>query len=131
MTARAYSYLRFSTPDQQRGDSFRRQTAAADAYVLKRGMTLDTELTFNDLGVSAYRGRNSETGRLGDFLQAVEDGAVPAGSFLLVESLDRISRQAARRALRVLEDIVDRDITVTLNDERRIPAKPWTATRWR
>jgi hypothetical protein len=66
---------------------------------------IDTDLTFNDLGVSAYRGKNAEAGRLADFLVAVEDGIVPRGSYLLVESLDRISRQAARKALRVLEDI--------------------------
>lgn len=116
---RAYSYLRFSTPEQIRGDSFRRQSALAAEYARQHGLTLDSELTFDDLGVSAFRGRNAETGRLGDFLAAVEDGLVPPGSFLLVESLDRISRQTARRALRVLEDIVDRGVTVvTLNDGR-------------
>lgn len=29
---RAYSYLRFSTPEQLEGDSLRRQTALADSY---------------------------------------------------------------------------------------------------
>ncbi len=102
-----------------RGNSFDRQSNLASEYARRNGLNLDTTLTFNDLGVSAFRGRNAETGRLGDFLAAVEDGLVPAGSFLLVESLDRISRQSARRALRVLEEIVDRDVTlVTLNDGR-------------
>ncbi len=32
---RAYSYLRFSTPEQMKGDSFRRQTGLAEAYALK------------------------------------------------------------------------------------------------
>jgi DNA invertase Pin-like site-specific DNA recombinase len=118
--AKAYSYLRFSTPEQQRGDSFRRQTQLAVAYADQHGLELDDALTFHDLGVSAYRGKNAETGRLGDFLAAVDDGLVPAGSILLVESLDRISRQSARKALRVLEDIVERDVAVaTLSDGRR------------
>jgi DNA invertase Pin-like site-specific DNA recombinase len=106
-----------------RGDSFRRQSALAADYAVRHGLTLDTQLTFNDLGVSAYRGRNAEAGRLADFLVAVEDGLVPPNSYLLVESLDRISRQAARKALRVLEDIVERGVTVvTLNDGKSYSA---------
>lgn len=116
---RAFSYLRFSTPEQMSGDSFRRQTALATDYAARNGLDLDTELNFHDLGLSAFRGKNSEVGRLADFLDAVRKGLVPRGSFLLVESLDRISRQAARKALRVLENICEEDITVvTLSDNR-------------
>lgn len=119
MQPKAYSYLRFSTPEQMQGDSFRRQAALADDYARRHGLSLDKELTFRDLGVSAFRGRNAETGRLGDFLRAVDDGLVPEGAYLLVESLDRISRQAARKAFRILEDIADRGVVVvTLNDGR-------------
>src|SRR5262249_3377567 len=75
--------------------------------------------TFHDLGVSAYRGDNVEIGRLGAFLQAVREGIVPQGSYLLVESLDRLSRQSARRALRILEDLCDEGVVVvTLADGR-------------
>ena len=117
---RAYSYLRFSTPEQMNGDSFRRQSTMATAYAAKHGLELDVELTFHDLGKSAFRGQNvGEAGRLGDFLEAVRVGLVPPGSMLLVEQLDRISRQSARRALRVLEDIVDAGVSVaTMNDGR-------------
>ncbi|HWX07267.1 MAG TPA: hypothetical protein VN065_15685, partial [Bradyrhizobium sp.] len=48
---RAYSYVRFSTPDQAKGDSYRRQTEAANEYARRHGLVLDTELTFTDLGV--------------------------------------------------------------------------------
>lgn len=114
---RAYSYLRFSTPDQIKGDSFRRQSSMAVEYATRNGLTWDTSLTFHDLGVSAYRGRNAEEGRLGDFLEAVQVGLVPRGSYLLVEALDRLSRMTPRKALRVLERICEEGITVvTLND---------------
>jgi len=120
---KAYSYLRFSTPDQMRGDSFRRQSLLAREYATKHGLELDETLTFHDLGVSAFRGRNAEAGRLADFLEAVRVGLVSRGSYLLVESLDRISRQAARKALRVLESIVDEGVTVvTLSDGRAYDA---------
>lgn len=116
---KAYSYLRFSTPEQQKGDSFRRQSSMATSYASRKGLELDTSLTFHDLGVSAFKGANAETGRLADFLEAVKAGMVPQGSFLLVEALDRLSRLAPRRALRVLEEIVDSGVTVvTLNDEK-------------
>lgn len=121
---KAYSYLRFSTPEQAKGDSFRRQTDAARHYADEHALELDTELTFQDLGVSAFRGANSDEGRLGDFRRAIEAGLVPKGSRLLVEALDRISRQTARRALRVLEDIIDRGVVVvTLADGRQYDAR--------
>ena len=120
---RAYSYLRFSTPEQSKGDSLRRQTALADEYAKRHGLTLDTELNLRDLGVSAYRGDNLAVGALGAFLRAVSDGLVPKGSVLLVEALDRVSRQSARKAVRILEDIVEGGITVvTLNDGKSYTA---------
>ena len=63
--AKAYSYLRFSTPEQSKGDSLRRQTALADEYAKRHGLTLDTELNLRDLGVSAFRGDNVAVGALG------------------------------------------------------------------
>lgn len=117
MSRKAYSYLRFSTPEQSKGDSFRRQATLAHRWCITNGIELDESLTFQDLGVSAYRGDNAETGRLGDFLDAVRAGAVNRGSYLLVESLDRISRLVPLKALNVLTSIVYEGITlVTLND---------------
>ena len=119
LVKKAFSYLRFSTPEQMAGDSFRRQTALAQEYAKAKGLELDENLTFQDLGVSAYRGKNADTGRLSEFLDAVKADLVPRGSYLLVESLDRISRQAARKALRILESLCDEGITVvTLADNR-------------
>jgi DNA invertase Pin-like site-specific DNA recombinase len=120
--AKAYSYLRFSTPEQAQGDSHRRQTRMAQDYALRHGLELDEELTFNDLGVSAFRGKNAEVGALRAFLIAVENEQIPSGSYLLVESLDRISRQSARKASRILEEIVEAGVVlVTLSD-----GKHWT-----
>ena len=95
---KAYSYLRFSTPEQMRGDSFRRQTALADAYAAQHGLTLDDTLHLHDIGVSAFRGRNAIVGNLGKFIEHVHSGEVPQGSVLLVESLDRLSRQEVATA---------------------------------
>lgn len=117
---KAYSYLRFSRPEQAKGDSTRRQYEAAQRYAAENGLDLDDTLTFRDEGISAYQGKHLETGRLGDFLNEVKSGRVEPGSHLLVESLDRISRQSARKAQRILEDICEEGITVvTLIDGRK------------
>lgn len=120
----AYSYLRFSSPEQMRGDSFRRQTELSQKYADEHGLQLDQSLTFHDLGVSAFRGKNVDEGALGAFLQAVDEGYVPAGSVLLVESLDRLSRDKVWNAVNRLADILKRDITVvTLQDRREYTVK--------
>jgi len=114
---KAYSYIRFSSPEQSKGDSLRRQTELARKYAVDHDLDLDEDLSFRDLGVSGYSGDNLETGRLGDFLAAVQSGHVESGSYLLVESLDRISRKKAREALRLLEHICEAGVAVvTLAD---------------
>lgn len=115
---RAYSYRRFSTPEQAHGDSLRRQTQMAEDYCKRNGLTLDTDLDLTDAGISAYAAKNLETdAKLGAFLQLVKSGDIPAGSVLLIENLDRMSRQPPRKALRVLEDIIESGVeVVTLAD---------------
>jgi DNA invertase Pin-like site-specific DNA recombinase len=122
--SRAYSYKRFSTPEQSKGDSLRRQTAMAADYCQRHGLTLDADLTMTDAGVSGFKGKNLEgTAALGAFLEAVKDGDVPKGSVLLVEALDRITRKSANRAAAIIQDIVDAGIdVVTLNDQKRYTA---------
>lgn len=122
MTApiKAYSYLRFSTPEQAKGDSARRQAKLARDYAAKHGLALASDGEYQDLGVSAFKGRNATEGALGAFREAVSLGHIAAGSYLLVESLDRISREGFRKAQRLLEDICDAGIiVVTLNDGAR------------
>lgn len=115
---KVYSYTRFSTPEQAQGDSQRRQAEAAHRWAEAKGLDLDERLRLHDLGVSAYRGANADIDSgLGGFLHACREGLIAKGSYLLVESLDRISRMTPRRAQRLMDDIVDAGVTVvTLND---------------
>lgn len=109
---KAYSYKRFSTPAQEQGDSLRRQTAMAQAWADRKGVPLDTELNLTDRGVSALHGANRDVGNLGAFLKAVEEGSVPQGSWLLVENLDRLSREPVFEASFTMQSIVRAGITV-------------------
>ena len=78
---KAFSYVRFSTPDQAKGSSYQRQSEAAQAFARERGLEL-AATTYNDLGVSAFRHKHAQTGALRAFLKAVEEGEIPSGSFL-------------------------------------------------
>lgn len=116
---KAYSYLRFSTAEQAKGDSYRRQTQQAEQYAAEHGLEFDDTLKYHDLGVSAFRGANATIGRLGEFIQAIETGRVERGSLLLVESLDRLSRDCAFDAQNLLSQIIGSGIIiVTLADRK-------------
>lgn len=116
----AFSYVRFSSEKQRKGASLERQADAAKRWADENGYSLDTSLNLHDLGVSAYKGANAATGALSGFLRAIEAGQVPRGSTLLVENLDRLSRQTHRKAARLLEDILEAGVdVVTLQDGKR------------
>jgi DNA invertase Pin-like site-specific DNA recombinase len=118
-TPRAYSYVRYSTPEQAKGDSVRRQVALSEAWSRKKGIPLDASLRMSDKGKSAYSEKNRTEGALGKFLADVAAGRVPRGSYLLVESLDRLSRAQVRSALRLFLGLLDAGITiVTLADDQ-------------
>jgi DNA invertase Pin-like site-specific DNA recombinase len=89
----AFSYIRFSTPQQELGDSERRQVETTRAYAETNGFALDESIEV-DRGLSGYTGSNIANGALGEFIKRIEAGKIPKGSALFVESPDRISRQA-------------------------------------
>ena len=61
MKAKAYSYVRFSTPEQLKGDSRRRQLQLSEDYAREHDLDLAEE-SFQDLGVSAFKGKNAKEG---------------------------------------------------------------------
>jgi DNA invertase Pin-like site-specific DNA recombinase len=118
----AYSYVRFSSEKQSKGDSIRRQKDLAIEYIERNpelGLELDTSLKLTDEGLSVYKPMAQSKGSLGVFIRLVEDGKIEKGSYLLVESLDRLSRQTPRKALAQLSTLIDEGIVVvTLNDNK-------------
>jgi len=100
----AYSYVRWSDVTQGKGDSERRQVQLRDAWLSSRpDVALDTTLKLTDRGVSGYRGTHrSDKHCLGQFVAQVEAGRVPLGSYLLVENLDRLSREETQEALELV-----------------------------
>jgi len=117
MRPKAYSYIRFSTPEQAKGDSLRRQLEQSEKYCKEHGLVLDDTLRLTDRGLSAYHGIHKTKGMLGEFLKRVENGGIPEGSVLIVESLDRLSREEILTALNQFTGIIQAGIQlVTLAD---------------
>jgi DNA invertase Pin-like site-specific DNA recombinase len=107
----AVSFLRYSDPvRQRRGDSTRRQAAGSEAWCEKSGVPLDRSLRHAG---SAFRGRQrDDNAALGGFLKDAQEGKVPRGSYLIIENLDRLSREDERTALRLWLDILDAGVNI-------------------
>lgn len=116
----AYSYMRFSSEKQARGDSFRRQEELVEDYLARHpDIELDTTLNLRDAGLSAYKGVHAKKGALGVFMRLVDDGKIEPGSYLLVEHFDRLSREEILTAQsQFLQLIGDGIVVVTLADGR-------------
>lgn len=122
----AYSYIRFSTPEQAKGDSLRRQMEMAKDWCARNKVRLDESLRLQDLGKSAYTGehrKNPDRNALAAFLKLIEAGRIPEGSFLIVESLDRLSREDIKPALSLLLSLSDHVQIVQLHPVEQIYGK--------
>lgn len=114
---KAYSYVRISSKAQIAGSGILRQMEKAREYAETNNLDLDVEL--HDTGRSGFHGDHVKFGALGGFLKLVKDGKIASGSYLLVEALDRLSREDVLIAQRQFIDILLAGITiVTLLDNQ-------------
>ena len=114
---KAYSYIRMSSEKQLKGDSLERQVEKTKKYADEHGWILDDSL--RDLGVSAFKGKNVEDGALGRFIELCESGEITRGSILIVENLDRMSRQRPIDAFNVFTRILKLGIEIVVLDDGR------------
>jgi DNA invertase Pin-like site-specific DNA recombinase len=109
----AFSYLRYSSAEQAKGDSVRRQAEARDRWLTAHpAVTLDTSLVLADHGRSAYSRDDFDTYALAEFVRCCESGRVKRGDYLLVENLDRLSREHEVKACHLLTGILLRGVRV-------------------
>ncbi len=114
---RAIAYLRFSSLQQVQGDSVRRQKKLIEEWLKQNSEYYLDPVTFEDLGLSAYRGQHAISGAFSEFMEAVQRELIDAGSVLLIESLDRLSREKLGDATERLRAILKAGIdVVTLSD---------------
>lgn len=138
--ATAYSYLRFSTTEQRKGDSIRRQTADRHAWLARHPhVRLDTSAALPpDLGKSAFKGRrrpdddgmaglpgldelvNPDRRALAGFLELIQRRKVRRGSYLIIENLDRLSRDDVVPATHLLLSILVAGVKVVQLSPREL-----------
>lgn len=112
----AYAYARHSTKEQGHGDSRRRQQAKAEAWAAKNRYAL---VHIYDDGRSAYSGSNRTIGQFGAFLAALRAGELGRSPVILVENLDRVSREELEVAQGLFLEIINAGATVvTLHNEK-------------
>jgi len=115
MKPRVISYIRFSSQRQSRGRSEDRQNDAAREWCERNNLSLDENI--QDLGVSAFTGQHRKKGNLAAFLDEVDAGKVPIGSYLLVEHFDRLTREEIDDADVLVKSILRKGVNiVTLLD---------------
>ncbi|EFE6301065.1 recombinase family protein [Escherichia coli] len=109
---KAIAYMRFSSPGQMSGDSLNRQRRLITEWLkVNSDYYLDT-VTYEDLGLSAFNGKHAQSGAFSEFLDAIEHGYILPGTTLLVESLDRLSREKVGEAIERLKLILNHGIDV-------------------
>ena len=120
---KAYSYIRMSTDTQLKGDSLRRQLEASERFTSENMLELVDSIDgipLKDIGVSGFRGENSKKGVLSIFIEHLESGKIESNSVLLIESLDRLSRDDILSALGQFMKILSFDIEIiTLADNQK------------
>jgi DNA invertase Pin-like site-specific DNA recombinase len=102
--SQTFGYIRFSTKAQDVGQSTKRQRSRIEEYCHDRGLVVDEWIT--DLGKSAWKGHHlADAAGLGAFANRVRGGQVPTGSVLVVENIDRLSRDEPWSVLNWMVDL--------------------------
>lgn len=116
--AKAIAYVRYSSATQGDGDSVERQTAPLRDFEEK----FNTEITeiIKDEGVSSFRGDNIKTGKFKGIIKKIEIGEIIDGDYLVIESIDRISRQELNKTASILQGILDKGISIYTTSDQRL-----------
>jgi DNA invertase Pin-like site-specific DNA recombinase len=117
MMMKAILYARWSSQEQGRGSTLQRQTELGEAYCKAKGWPIVERLS--DQGLSAYTGSNLKDGELGKLTARLEqDGG--EGVVLVVEKLDRLSRQSPPRMFAWMQRVCATGATVASADGKHL-----------
>jgi len=117
-TTKCYSYSRWSSAKQGNGTTLERQLDMAKEIADKHKLELVEN--YKDDGVSAFKGKNSKSGDLAAFINKVKSGEIEQGSWLVVENLDRISREDILKAQRLFMELLELGITIVTGMDGKI-----------
>jgi DNA invertase Pin-like site-specific DNA recombinase len=120
----AYIYARFSTLEQAKGSSLARQLNDCRSFCDRMGWTRAQDRELVDEGRSAFDGANRADGScLAVFERDAEAGVLPVSTVLVVERLDRLSRQSAVDVFRLVSRLTDLGVVIATVDGERIYRK--------
>jgi len=104
------------------GDSKRRQIEAGKKWCRKNGV-IHSDETFFDPAKSGFKGENlADGGELKRFKDLVDNGTIKAGSILLCENFDRISRLKPIKSYSLFLELINAGIGIvfTLSYDQRV-----------
>lgn len=108
----AISYIRFSSKEQAKGDSYRRQYEATVKYCDDNDLQLAEDVIYDE-GVSAFTGDNKKAA-LGQLAENAENGFYPKGTHLIVESFDRLGREQPIKQLNFVQSLLDAGLKIVI-----------------
>ncbi len=118
-TTKLFSYTRYSSDRQSDGSTLERQEKIAQEVAIKYGLELVA--LENKGAVSAFKGKNNQKGStLADFISDVKSGVIEQGSWLVVENLDRISRETILKAQRLFMELLELGITIVTGMDNKV-----------
>ncbi len=113
---KCYSYIRWSSDRQASGTTLERQLDIAREIAGKNNLEL---VEIFDKGVSAFKGVNRNKGELGAFIEAVDAKLIPSDSWLVVENLDRLSRQEITESHDLFMNLIRKGLTIVTGIDGR------------
>lgn len=114
MNCLAWTYVRWSKVEQGEAgrDSESRQLRDVADFCRRHHLDADPSRVIVDRGRSGYAGAHLARGELGKFIRRVELGEIPAGSVLVVEEFDRLSRLPIGEATKIIDLFTAKNIRV-------------------
>ncbi|WP_167519806.1 recombinase family protein [Enterobacter cancerogenus] len=101
----AIGYMRYSSKLQGGGSTIHRQKSLINKWVedqkTHHGKVYEVKF-YTDKGLSGWTGENLLAGALGRLIEEVETGGYPEGTPIILESIDRLSRQGHEEATAIL-----------------------------
>ncbi len=105
-----FSYIRFSSSKQEKGDSLRRQMEIAPRIAKENGWVLRDDLCITNPALSAYKGMNIAT--IESIIKAAQDGKIPEGTVMILEALDRAWRTVLDDAFEMFRRLLKAGIEI-------------------
>lgn len=111
-----YAYVRYSTIAQAAGESVDRQISPLKQFTDEVGVQI-MEIIIDE-GVSSYKGKNVNKGKFKEILSRIESGVIRKGDYIVVESIDRITRQRVSDGVELLQGILKKGIRIYTTIDR-------------